>query len=341
MRLRSQPHVMVIRRILMEKTFDVVALGELLIDFTQNSVSPAGNPVFEANPGGAPANVLAMLRQFSKKCAFIGKVGNDSFGDLLENVLNSKGIDISGLLRDPSVPTTLAFIHNKPDGDRDFSFYRSPGADIMLRKEDLPEGLLSECRIFHFGSLSLTNEPSRTATYHAVSISKGSEAIISYDPNLRPALWNDLSEAREMIRWGLSVSDIVKISDNEAEFVTGSDDPDTGAALILKSFPNIKLLLITAGTNGSYAYYQGITVHEPAYLLGGTVDTTGAGDIFCASVLSYILEHDISHLIEQDFKNMLSLANAAAYLITTRRGVINSVPDIREIKQVISHEIID
>ncbi len=334
MRLRSQPHVIVIRKILMEKTFDVVALGELLIDFTQNSVSLAGNPVFEANPGGAPANVLAMLRQFSKKCAFIGKVGNDSFGDFLENILNSKGIDISGLLRDQSVPTTLAFVHNKPDGDRDFSFYRNPGADIMLRKEDLPAEILSNCRIFHFGSLSLTNEPSRTATCHAVSLSKDSGSIISYDPNLRPALWNDLSEARRMIQWGLSVSDVVKISDNEVEFVTGSADPDIGASLIMSSFPNIKLLLITAGTDGSYAYYQGITIHEPAYLLGSTVDTTGAGDIFCASVLSYILDHDISLLMEHDLKNMLRLANAAAYLITTKRGVINSVPSIDEINSI-------
>lgn len=319
----------------MEKTIDVTAMGELLIDLIHNSFSSSGNPVFEANPGGAPANVLAMLRKYGRSCAFIGKVGNDSFGDLLVQALSETGTDVSGLLRDPAVPTTLAVVQSLPDGDRDFSFYRSPGADIMLRQEELRDDLLTGCRIFHFGSLSLTDDPCRTATFHAVRTAKDSGAIISFDPNLRTPLWNDMEEAKRMIEWGLSMSDIVKISDDEVEFVTGQTDPDLGAEALRNAYPGIRLLCITAGASGSYAFFLDKKVFMPAYTLGCTVDTTGAGDIFCASVLSFILEHSLLSLTEEDMKLMLRTANAAAYLITTRKGVIRSVPCIDEINRVI------
>jgi fructokinase len=319
----------------MDKTIDVTAMGELLIDFTQDGSVTAGNPVFVANPGGAPANVLAMLRKYGKKCAFIGKVGNDSFGDLLMEALIETGTDTSGLLRDNKVPTTLAFVHLSPDGERDFSFYRSPGADIMLREEEIPTELIEHCRIFHFGSLSLTDEPCRSATYHAVNIAKKAGAVISFDPNLRPPLWKDEETARKMILWGLSMSDVVKFSDDELIFITGENDIDTGVKILLTRFSQIKLLCITAGSAGSYVYYQDRKVHEQAFLLGGTVDTTGAGDIFCASVLNYVLDHDLTSLREEDLKNMLLFSNAAAYLVTTKKGVIRSVPEISEINRII------
>ncbi len=189
--------------------YDVVALGELLVDFTQNGLSEQGNLLFEANPGGAPANVLAMLRKLGKNCAFIGKVGQDSFGDMLAATVQEAGIDISSLRRDPEIPTTLAVVHTFPNGDRDFSFYRKPGADIMLRPDELDEEMLKSCRIFHFGTLSLTDEPCKSATIRAWEIAKEAGALISFDPNLRPPLWPDDKSAKEAIQWGLARCDVL------------------------------------------------------------------------------------------------------------------------------------
>ena len=234
------------------KNFDVVALGELLVDFTQNGLSEQGNLLFEANPGGAPANVLAMLRKLGKHCAFIGKVGQDSFGDMLAVTVQEAGIDISSLRRDPDIPTTLAVVHTFPNGDRDFSFYRKPGADIMLRPDELDEELLKSCRIFHFGTLSLTDEPCKSATIRAWEIAKEAGALISFDPNLRPPLWPDDKSAKEAIQWGLARCDILKIADNEIEFMTGETDFDKGAAALKERFPNIRVLNVTAGGDGSH-----------------------------------------------------------------------------------------
>lgn len=212
------------------KTYDVVALGELLIDFTENGTSVQGNPVYEANPGGAPCNVLAMLNKAGKKTAFIGKVGQDIFGKRLKSVLEETGIDVSNLIMDADVRTTLAFVETFADGDRDFSFYRNPGADMMLREKELHADLLQDTRIFHFGTLSMTHEEVRKATKTAIRIAKESGAFISFDPNLREPLWRSLDEAKEQVAYGLSQCDILKISDNEIRWFTGEEDFDTGIA---------------------------------------------------------------------------------------------------------------
>ena len=309
------------------KEFDVVALGELLVDFTRNGDSAQGNPLFEANPGGAPANVLAMLRKLGKKTAFIGKVGQDGFGNLLADTVRDAGIDIRGLKRDPEIPTTLAIVNTFPNGDRDFSFYRKPGADLLLRPDELDEDLLRGCRIFHFGTLSLTDEPCRSATIRALEVARDAGAVISFDPNLRPPLWSSEEAAREQISWGLSQCDVLKIADNEILFMTGEEDFDRGAAILQERYPNIRLLNVTAGGDGSHSYYGGYKVFEPACKLGGVIETTGAGDTFCACVLNYVLEHGLDGLTEGNLHDMLRFANTAAYIVTTRKGAIRSMPD--------------
>lgn len=319
-------------------TYDVAALGELLIDFTQNGQSPQGNPLFEANPGGAPANVLAMLRRLDRSCAFLGKVGRDSFGDLLENTIRDLGVDARGLRRDPLIPTTLALVHTLPGGDRDFNFYRKPGADIMLRADELDTALLENCRIFHFGSLSLSDEPCRGATVRAVELAKAAGAILSFDPNLRPSLWESEDAARQQITWGLGQCDILKIAENELQFMTGEPDLDKGAARLRERFPNIRLLNVTAGAAGSFSWYGESRAFEPALQLGRVIDTTGAGDCFCACVLDFILGHGLDALTESDLHAMLRFANAAAYLVTTRKGAIPAMPAAGEVERLLRSE---
>ena len=226
------------------KAFDVTALGELLIDFTENGSSAQGNPMLEANPGGAPCNVLAMLEKLGKKTAFIGKVGNDMFGTQLKNAVEEVGIDTRNLVIDNEVHTTLAFVHTYPDGDRDFSFYRNPGADMMLTKDEIQEDLIRDSRIFHFGTLSSTHEGVREATRYAIDVAKEAGCIVSFDPNLRPPLWKSLDDAKAEIEYGLGKCDILKISDNEVEFLFGTTDYDKGAALLKEKY-NIPLILIT------------------------------------------------------------------------------------------------
>ena len=314
----------------MDRSFDAVALGELLVDMTQSGVSAQGNRLFEANPGGAPANVLAMLRKLGRRCAFLGKVGQDSFGDMLEDTVREAGIDVSGLRRDPEVPTTLALVHTFPNGDRDFSFYRKPGADVLLRPDELDLDTLRACRIFHFGSLSLTDEPCRSATAAAVGAAKAAGALLSFDPNLREPLWPSPEAAREQIDWGLGRCDICKISDNELAFMTGESDFGRGAALLRGRYPNIRLLCVTAGAGGSYAWCGDSHAFEPACALGGVIETTGAGDTFCACVLDYVLEHGTEELDPERLSAMLRFANAAAYLVTTKKGAIRSMPERSE-----------
>ena len=318
------------------KEFDVVALGELLVDFTQNGLSEQGNTLFEANPGGAPANVLAMLRKLGKSCAFIGKVGKDSFGDMLARTVADAGIDTRALMRDPVIPTTLAVVHTFPNGDRDFSFYRKPGADIMLRIEELDEDMLRSCRIFHFGTLSLTDEPCKSATKRAYDLAKASGALISFDPNLRPPLWPDEKSAKAAIEWGLARCDILKISDNEIEFMTGEKDFDKGAAILQARYPQIRLLNVTAGADGSFSYYGKKHVFVPACKLGGVIETTGAGDTFCASVLNFVLERGLDGLSEDDLTAMLRFANTAAYIVTTKKGAIRSMPARAQVEELLN-----
>jgi fructokinase len=318
------------------KRYDVVALGELLIDFTENGVSSQGNPVFEANPGGAPCNVLAMLRKLDRTCAFIGKVGDDMFGRQLKAAAEEAGIDISALLMDREVHTTLAFVKTFANGDRDFSFYRDPGADMMLTESELPREMLRDTRIFHFGTLSMTHENVRQATRTAVKTAKEAGAVISFDPNLRPPLWKDLEDAREQMSWGLAHCDVLKISDNEIEFLTGTDDFDRGVGIIREKWPGIRLINVTAGPDGSYGYAPGAKAFVPAFLLGGTIETTGAGDTFCASVLNFILERGLDGLSQDDLKQMLRFANAAAYLVTTKKGAIRSMPERAQVETILN-----
>ena len=315
-----------------EKTFDVAALGELLIDFTQNGLSEQGNPLFEANPGGAPCNVLAMLRKLGKRCAFLGKVGADGFGRQLAAVAADAGIDLRGLRYDSEVHTTLAIVQTLPGGDRDFSFYRKPGADASLAPADLDEALLQSCRIFHFGSLSLTGEPCRAATQKAAALAKAAGALISFDPNLRPPLWDSLDDAKAQIAWGLAQADVVKIADNELLFMTGEADFDRGAAILQEQYPNIRLLNVTAGAAGSHAYYGGRHVYVPGCALGGVIETTGAGDTFCACALNFVLERGLAGLTDADLAAMLRFANTAAYLVTTKKGAIKAMPTPEQVE---------
>ena len=318
----------------MNKNYDVIALGEMLIDFTLNGKSGQGNQLFEANPGGAPCNVLAILRKLGKKTAFIGKVGNDQFGRLLKETIEEAGIDSSCLLMDEEVHTTLAFVHTFPDGDREFSFYRNPGADMMLREEEVDEEILRQAKIFHFGTLSMTHEDVRKATMKAVKAAKDSGAIISLDPNLRPPLWSSLELAKEQMLNAMQYCDILKISDNEIQFVTGVEDYDEGIQIIRERF-HIPLVCLTLGKEGSRAYYKDMRVEAPGFAQEHVVDTTGAGDTFCGSVLNYVLEHGIEDLQEEELKEMLVFANAAASLITTKKGAIRSMPEKEEIERMI------
>lgn len=312
------------------RLFDVTALGELLIDFTENGTTSQGNPLLEANPGGAVCNVLAMLGRLGKKTAFIGKVGQDMFGTQLKNAVEEVGIDTRALFMDEEVHTTLAFVHTYPDGDRDFSFYRNPGADMMLTKNEVPDDLIQNSRLFHFGTLSSTHEGVREATRHAIEVAKNAGCIITFDPNLRPPLWKSLDDARREIEYGMTKCDVLKISDNEVEFLFDTTDYDKGAALIREKY-NIPLVLITMGKAGSRAYYKDMLVEAAPFLQKTTIETTGAGDTFCASTLNYILEHGLENLTEENLMEMLTFANAAASLITTRKGALRVMPSRQEI----------
>lgn len=316
------------------KKYDVTALGELLIDFTDNGMSEQGNTMFEANPGGAPCNVLAMLSKLGHKTAFIGKVGRDFFGEQLKNALTEAGIDAAYLGMDEEIHTTLAIVHTYPDGDRDFSFYRNPGADMMLTEEEIPEELIEDSAIFHFGTLSMTHEGVRLATKKAIGIAEKSGALISFDPNLRPPLWKSMDQAKEQVLYGLEHCHILKISDNEIQWLTGRSDYTEGVKWIQERY-HIPLILVSMGKQGSRAYYNEIIVEVKPFLQENTIETTGAGDTFCGCVLHYICEHGLSALSECDLKEMLTFANAAASLITTRKGALRVMPDVGEIEELL------
>ncbi|MBR2729586.1 MAG: carbohydrate kinase [Lachnospiraceae bacterium] len=319
-----------------EKNYDVTALGELLIDFTQNGQSEQGNGLFEANPGGAPCNVLAMLTKAGRRTAFIGKVGNDMFGRMLRDRAAGEGLDMSGLEMDDEIPTTLAFVEKLPNGDRDFSFYRKPGADIMLTKEEVRKhaALIEGTRIFHFGTLSMTDASIEEATLEAVSIAKQSGCLISFDPNLRPPLWKSEEMAKEKIAWGLGQCDILKISDNEITFLTGEEDFDKGIHRIIEQY-QIPLVFATYGPDGSKAFYHGIEAYEKGFLNPATIETTGAGDTFCASALHHVLKYGIDGFDEAKLHELLTFANAAASLVTTRKGALCVMPTVEEVEAYI------
>lgn len=319
----------------MAKQFDVVALGELLIDFTENGISEQGNPVMEANPGGAPCNVLAMLGRLSYKTGFIGKVGDDMFGRQLKDAIVEVGISTEGLIMDKEVHTTLAFVHTFEDGDRDFSFYRNPGADMMLTEDDLDEEMIRGCRIFHYGSLSMTAEGCYEATKKAITIAKESGAVISFDPNLREPLWDSLDNAKEKIAYGISECDVLKIADNEIEWFTGEKDYTKGVEVLKENYPNLKLVLVSLGKEGSMAFTDSSSVTIAPFIQEDTIETTGAGDTFCACVLHYILKNGLKDYNEGELSEMLTYANAAASIVTTRRGALRVMPEDKEVAALI------
>lgn len=310
---------------------DVVALGELLIDFTCVGKDADGYPTMAAHPGGAPANFLAALAKFGAKTALLGKVGTDTFGRILISTLENTGIETKGLLTDDRVFTTLAFVTLDEHGDREFSFSRKPGADTCLSFEELPLELIDETKVFHFGTLSLTDEPARTATCRAVEYAKKQGKLITYDPNLRKPLWKDLEEARRQLLWGLSQADVVKISDEEVEFLFGLP-PEEGAKHILTQF-GVRLIFVTCGAEGCIYCNRNACGRIPA-LSGITVmDTTGAGDIFGGSAVWKLLQLGKvpEDLTEHELRDMAAFACAAAGLSTTRPGGISSVPSYEEV----------
>lgn len=314
---------------------DVVALGELLIDFTEHGESEQGNPLLEANPGGAPCNLLSMLTKLGNKTAFIGKVGNDQFGKMLAHRVSELGIDTTYLYEDEEVHTTLAFVHTLPGGDRDFSFYRNPGADMRLAEDEIPEELIKKSRIFHFGTLSMTHEENRKATQKALSIAKENGCLISFDPNLRPPLWESLEVAKKQVEYGLKYCDILKISDNEIQWFTGEKDFDKGIAALQSEY-NIPLILLTMGRDGSRAYYKDLRVEVKSFIQDKTIETTGAGDTFGGCILHHILQWGIEDLSKEKLNNMLTFANAGASIITTRKGALSVMPSEDEIIALIN-----
>ncbi len=325
----------------MEKKYDVVALGELLIDMTMNGKSAQGNAMYEANPGGAPCNVLAMLNKLGHRTAFMGKVGEDIFGHELKNVLDAVGIDSKGLILDPDVRTTLAFVKTFEDGDRDFSFYRNPGADMMFEKNDVDTELIGSTKIFHFGTLSMTGEPVRSATLFALEEAKKAGALISFDPNIREPLWDSMDDARAQVQKGLEYADILKISDNEIQWLTGLDDYTQGVEWILERYA-VRLITVSLGKSGSMAFYRKdrnsdyIKTQVDPFLQKDTIETTGAGDTFGGCILHFVTEKGLEDLTEDDLKEMLTFANAAASIITTRRGALRVMPEIGEVQKLIS-----
>ncbi|MBQ4054144.1 MAG: carbohydrate kinase [Clostridia bacterium] len=315
------------------KNFDVCALGEVLIDFTPAGVSAKGMPLFECNPGGAPANVLAAVNKLGGRSAFIGKIGDDAHGRFLADSMKQSDIDLTGLRIDREIPTTLAFVSLDEKGDRSFSFYRKPGADLMLRESEVDECLLSDCRIFHFGSVSLTGDPARTATLESAKKARRAGALVSYDPNYRPLLWNEEDAAVAEMKKGFDLADIIKVSDYELVLLTGETDLDRGAEILLGY--GASLALISMGPGGSYIANKNASVKLATYDVK-TVDTTGAGDAFLGAILSRLADKtadEIAELGKDELTDILDYANACGSLTTTKTGAAPAIPTPEEIEE--------
>ena len=312
--------------------FDVVALGELLIDFTCLSVDETGYPTMAAHPGGAPANFLAALTKYGAKTALIGKVGQDAFGQMLTRTLTDAGISTAGLVAADDVFTTLAFVILDGQGNREFSFARKPGADTRLTREEVDFSLLDQTKVFHFGTLSLTDEPARSATQEAVRYAKERNVLITFDPNLRRPLWHSLEEAKEQMLWGLRQADVVKISDEEVEFLFGLN-PQEGAEYLQREL-GIPLVFVTCGAEGCLFCNAKAQGHEPSLPGVSVLDTTGAGDIFGGSAVWKLLQtgKKPAELEEVELHEMVRFACTAAGLSTTRHGGISSIPTRAEVE---------
>ena len=316
--------------------YDVVAIGELLVDFIQEDPTDTGKRLYSANPGGAPCNLLAMMRRLGKEAAFIGKVGNDALGYMLRDALISQNIHVENLCFDSKVPTTLAFVSKNEEGDRTFSFYRNPGADMMLEYEEIRQELLTETRLFHFGTLSMTHDKNRSGTMRAVETAKNNGAWLCFDPNIRELLWDSEALLREQMTWGFEMCDILKISDSELQWYTGEHDLDRGISE-LRKIRDIPLIFLTMGGAGSRAYYKEFYVEVPACHMWETVETTGAGDAFFGIVLSRILDEGMEHLDRKMLEHILKYANTGAAIVTSRKGALMAMPEKEEIEAAMIH----
>jgi fructokinase len=307
-----------------------VALGEVLIDFTPLGVSETGNPVFERNPGGAPANVLSLLSKLGIETAFIGKAGDDMFGSALKNILDKAGIDTSGLILSQKYNTTLAFVELDESGDRSFGFVRKNGADKMLDTCDVNLSLLDGAKVFHFGGVSLTGEPSRTATLNTAREAKKRGLVVSYDPNYRPPLWSG-NDAAEVLREGVKLADILKVSDEECRMLSQKEDLREGTEYLMKTY-GVKLVFVTLGAKGA-AFRLGGDYKEQKTFDVKTVDTTGAGDAFFGGILYCLLKSGkrLTELETADVDGFMRFANAAGSIVTTKKGAILSMPTLQQI----------
>ncbi|MGG3308510.1 MULTISPECIES: carbohydrate kinase family protein [Paenibacillus] len=313
--------------------FDVVTMGELIIDFTPAGNSEQGQALFECNPGGAPANVAVLLAKLGMRTAFLGKVGTDRFGELLRNTLQKYGVNTEGLRFSEEVHTTLAFVHLTEHGERSFSFCRNPGADLTLDENELNYNLIEKSRVFHFGSLSMTAEPAKTATLKALKHAKSQGLLITFDPNLRESLWNSLADAKKAIEEGLSFADILKVSQEELIFLTGRIDPGEGTLQLMRKF-DIPLIFVTLGERGCFYRYLHAVGTAPAYPVR-MVDSTGAGDAFVGAAIGKILgiPDGFNGMTVDDVAECVRFANAAGALATTQKGGIPALPDRARIER--------
>lgn len=313
--------------------YDVTALGELLVDFCEvNTVD--GIPQFAANPGGAPCNVLSYLAKHNRKTAFIGRVGNDLMGQYLRDMVAQTGIDISNLSMDGEVKTTLAFVRTDANGERSFSFFRNPGADCCLTEADVDYTKIAQSKVFHFGTLSMTHDGPRAATKKAVETAKQAGALISFDPNYRPLLWESEVLAREQIAYGCSVCDFLKIEREELFFLTGIENEAEAVQWLRKQYP-VKLLTVTAGAEGASLYYRDIVLRQTAVPVENPVDTTGAGDAFCAGCIDWLLTYGINDLQEDSLKKMLLRACTGASIVIGKKGALLTMPTREEIDSLL------
>ena len=308
---------------------DILTVGEILIDLTQSGLTEQGIPKFDANPGGAPANLAVAASRLGAKTAFIGKVGGDSFGVFLKDCLRENGVDVSGVVTAPELPTTLAVVSLDEQGERHFSFYRHHSADVALSADEISPRHLQDTRILHFGSVSLTADPSRSATLHAVKTAKENGAIISYDPNYRARLWPDERTAVAQMLSPLPLVDILKVSDEELPLLTGTDDPEAGAAALAEK--GVSLVFVTLGSNGAFYRFGGKTGHVPGVPCK-VGDTNGAGDTFFGAALSQLVRHSsLSELTIPELEGIIGFANTAASLTTSRHGAIPAMPSLEEV----------
>ena len=314
------------------------SIGEALIDMIPSRVGCSFDevPAFSPRVGGAPANVCAAVARLGGRSALLSQLGDDPFGHKIARELEACGIDLSHLVFTDKANTALAFVSLEEDGNRTFSFYRKPSADLLYAPEQSDLAWFRDAFALHFCRVSLGVSPMRHAHLAAIGAAREAGAIVSFDPNLRPPLWKSLDEAKAEIEYGLSKCDILKISDNEVEFLFGTTDYDEGARLIREKY-QIPLVLITLGKDGSRAYYKDLRVEVPGFVQEHTIETTGAGDTFCANSLNYILEHGMEELAEENLKELLTFANAAASLITTRKGALRVMPPREEIKNFIQN----